>query len=76
MMIAGAIAHLAELAWHHPDLIVTYPRVTVRLTTHDAGGISDYDFALARRIEALVGWRPTDDGLPGLPAGPAHRYLA
>ena len=78
MMIAGAIGHLAELAWHHPELVVTYPSVTVRLTTHDAGGITDLDFALAAKIEALVTWTPQADGaspLPGLPTDARYDYL-
>ncbi len=77
LMIANAIGHLAELAWHHPDLIVTYPSVTVKLVTHDAGGISDLDFALAGKIEELVTWSPKLDAppLPGLPSGQAHVYL-
>ena len=74
LMIANAIGHLAELAWHHPDLIVTYPSVTVQLVTHDAGGITDLDFALAAKIEALVTWKP-DAPLPGLPGGAGMAYL-
>jgi dihydroneopterin aldolase len=68
MMVANAIAHLAESAWHHPDLALSYPSVTVRLTTHDAGGITDKDFALAARIEALLG-----EADPATP--PAQRLL-
>ncbi len=77
MMVANAIGHLAELAWHHPDLVVTFPAVTVRLVTHDVDGISHRDLSLARRIEALVRWRPTDadEGLTGLPDDPAMVYL-
>jgi pterin-4a-carbinolamine dehydratase len=69
LMVANAVGHLAELAWHHPDLLVTYPAVTVRLTTHSAGGVTEKDFSLARRIEQWVGWRPgaEDPGLEGLP---------
>ncbi len=74
LMIANAIGHLAEVAWHHPDLIVTYPSVTVKLVTHDVGGISDLDFALAAKIEALVAWVP-EAPLPGLPAGARFDYL-
>ena len=74
LMIANAIGHLAEVAWHHPDLIVTYPSVTVKLVTHDVGGISDLDFALAAKIEALVAWVP-EPPLPGLPAGARFAYL-
>jgi 4a-hydroxytetrahydrobiopterin dehydratase len=58
LMVVNAIGHLAEVAWHHPDLAVSYARVTVRLMTHDAGGITDKDFELARKIEEVVMWRP------------------
>jgi 4a-hydroxytetrahydrobiopterin dehydratase len=49
LLLAGAIGYLAEAGWHHPELILTYPRLTVRLQTHDAGGVTDKDFELARR---------------------------
>jgi 4a-hydroxytetrahydrobiopterin dehydratase len=39
-------------------MAVSYARVTVRLMTHDAGGITDKDFELARKIEEVVMWRP------------------
>jgi 4a-hydroxytetrahydrobiopterin dehydratase len=58
MQYANAIGHLAEAADHHPDLLVTWPRLEVRLMTHDAGGITDKDFTLAAEIERLIGWRP------------------
>lgn len=54
MLLVGAIAYLAESADHHPDLVVTWPRVTVKLVTHDAGGISERDVALAAQIEATL----------------------
>jgi 4a-hydroxytetrahydrobiopterin dehydratase len=54
MLVVGAIAFLAESADHHPDLIVTWPRVTVKLSTHDAGGLTKKDFDLARRIDETV----------------------
>lgn len=71
LMVANAIGHLAEVAWHHPDLLVTFPAVEVRLQNHDAGGITDKDFELARRIEELVLWQPgAEEGpLEGIPAG-------
>ena len=77
LMVANAVGHLAELAWHHPDLLVTYPAITVRLTTHSAGGITERDFSLARRIEQWVGWRPgaEDPGLEGLPDEPQLAYV-
>src|SRR5258706_8469570 len=49
------VADLAEDAGHHPDIIIKYSRVTLRLSTHDEGGITDKDFRLARRVDALVG---------------------
>ncbi len=58
LMVVNAVGHLAEVAWHHPDLAVSYASVTVRLMTHDAGGITDKDFELARKIEEVVMWRP------------------
>ena len=43
----------AEAAGHHPDIAVSYNRVTVSVTTHDAGGLTQMDFDLARVISAL-----------------------
>ena len=54
----GAIVRIAfdaETLGHHPDLTWTYTRVGISLTTHDAGGLTDLDFALATRIEAVLG---------------------
>lgn len=49
------IAQLAEAAGHHPDILLTYPRVKVSLITHDAGdALTDADFALADAIEKIV----------------------
>ena len=68
LMVANAVGFLAEAAWHHPDVLVTYPRVTVRLRTHEADGITDKDFDLAQRIESLLTWRPAEgDALTGPP---------
>ncbi len=47
------VALLAEKADHHPEWCNTYNRVTIRLTTHDAGGLSEKDIALAQAIDAL-----------------------
>lgn len=55
LLLANAIGHLAELAWHHPDLVVRYGGLTVRLRTHSADAITEKDFALARRIEEWWG---------------------
>ena len=58
LMLVNAIGYLAEAAYHHPDLSVTWARVTVKLSTHSAGGITAKDFALARKIEDVALWRP------------------
>ncbi len=78
MMVANSVAHLAEAAWHHPDLSVSWDKVEVALSTHDVGGISERDFELARKIEDVVCWRPGRDGgaLEGTPADPRFAYVA
>lgn len=55
LLLVNAIGYLAERADHHPDLLASYASLEVRLSTHSAGGITDKDFALAGRIEALAG---------------------
>jgi 4a-hydroxytetrahydrobiopterin dehydratase len=49
-----AIGVLADNANHHPDVDLRYPSVTVRLTTHQIGGLSDLDTSLAREISTLA----------------------
>lgn len=58
LMVINTIGHLAEAAWHHPDILASFNRVEVRLQTHDAGGITDKDFDLAAKIEEVVQWQP------------------
>jgi 4a-hydroxytetrahydrobiopterin dehydratase len=48
------VAMLAEKADHHPDWSNVYNRVDIALTTHDAGGLSHRDVALAKAIDALL----------------------
>jgi 4a-hydroxytetrahydrobiopterin dehydratase len=69
MMAANAVAHLAEAAWHHPDIHLSYASLEVRLSTHTAKGITAKDYALASKIEALVFWQPGKEGgaLEGTP---------
>ena len=57
LMVVNTVAHLAEAAWHHPDLAVSYAFVIVKLQTHSAKGITDKDFELARKIEGVIQWR-------------------
>jgi 4a-hydroxytetrahydrobiopterin dehydratase len=49
----GAAAGLAEDAWHHPEMTITWGEVEVRLTTHDAGGITEKDIDLAERLDGI-----------------------
>ncbi|HYG90667.1 MAG TPA: 4a-hydroxytetrahydrobiopterin dehydratase [Azospirillum sp.] len=69
LMVINAVGHLAEAAWHHPDLTASYAWVEVRLKTHTAKGITDKDFQLARKIEEVVQWQPAKEGgaLEGTP---------
>ena len=58
MLAAGAVAHPAEAAWHHPELVPNYPSPEVRLNTTDAGGVTDKDSNWRRAmIEQVIGWR-------------------
>jgi len=51
MEFVNKVADAAEAAQHHPDILVRYNKVTLTLTTHDAGGITDSDFSLALRAD-------------------------
>src|ERR1700740_2105496 len=57
LMVINTVGHLAEAAWHHPDITASYAWVEIRLMNHAAKGISDKDFELARKIEETVLWR-------------------
>ena len=50
---ASGAAGLAEEAFHHPELTINWREVEVRLTTHDAGGITTNDTELAARFDEL-----------------------
>jgi 4a-hydroxytetrahydrobiopterin dehydratase len=50
----SSVALLAEAMGHHPEWSNVYNRVTIALTTHDAGGISALDFTLAKKIAEIV----------------------
>jgi 4a-hydroxytetrahydrobiopterin dehydratase len=54
MNLVNRVADLAEEANHHPDILITYDKVTFTLRSHDTGGITDRDFDLAARIEAIA----------------------
>ena len=51
MKFVNAVAELAEQAQHHPDVDIRWNKVTLAFTTHDAGGLTEKDFELARQID-------------------------
>ncbi len=78
LMVVNTVGHLAEAAWHHPDLTVSYAFVTVKLMKHAAKGITDKDFELAKKIEEVVAWRPQlakGSALEGTPDDPRLKYI-
>ncbi len=48
------LAEIAEEAQHHPDITIKHTKVTLKLTTHDAGGVTELDVELAQRVDNLV----------------------
>jgi len=78
LMVVNTVGHLAEAAWHHPDLNVSYAFVTVKLQNHAAKGITDKDFELAKKIDEVIMWQPAldEDGpLEGTPEDPRFKYV-
>lgn len=78
LMVVNAIGHLAEAAWHHPDLAVSYAAVAVKLMNHSAKGITNKDFELAQKIEDMVMWQPAKQpgsALEGTPDDARHAYI-
>jgi 4a-hydroxytetrahydrobiopterin dehydratase len=53
LAFVNAVGGLAEAANHHPDIDIRWNTVTLRLTTHDAGGLTTKDVDLARAIDAI-----------------------
>ncbi len=51
VVFVNAVAQLAEVANHHPDVDIRYSDITLSLVTHDAGGITEKDVALVRQVE-------------------------
>ncbi len=54
MSFVNQVAELAEAHQHHPDIMIRYSKVTLTLTTHDAGGITERDFVLAQATDGFV----------------------
>lgn len=78
LMVVNTVGHLAEAAFHHPDLVVSYAFVTVKLMNHAAKGITDKDFELAKKMEEVVMWQPglePDGALEGTPEDPRFKYI-
>ena len=63
LMAVNMVGHLAEAAFHHPDLTVSYAFVIVKLMNHAPKGTTNKDFELAHKIEEVIQWQPgkTDD---------------
>ena len=71
--LVAAIGYLAEAAWHHPDLNVGYAKVTVKLQTHRVRGITHSDVELAKRIQEVAVWQPSEGAaLEGFPKRWVH----
>ncbi len=77
LMVVNTIGHLAEAAFHHPDLAVSYAFVVVKLKNHEAKGITHKDFELAEKIEAVIMWQPAQEqsALTGTPDDPRFKYI-
>ncbi|MGH8509649.1 MAG: 4a-hydroxytetrahydrobiopterin dehydratase [Gammaproteobacteria bacterium] len=78
LMVVNTVGHLAEAAFHHPDLTVSYAFVIVKLMNHAAKGITNKDFDLANKIEQVVMWQPGKEegsALEGTPDDPRFKYI-
>ena len=78
LMVVNTIGHLAEAAWHHPDLTVSYAFVIVKLVTHSAKGVTDKDFMLAKKIESVIQWDAKAESggiLEGTPEDQRFKYI-
>ena len=77
LMVINTIWHLAEAAWHHPDISASYAFVIVKLQNHAAKGITQKDFSLAEKIESVIQWNPSteDNTLEGTPEDPRFKYI-
>ena len=54
MGFVTSVALLSEKGNHHPDIDIRWNKVTLVLSTHSEGGLTEKDFALATKIEALI----------------------
>ena len=72
LMLANTIGHLAEAAWHHPDLSLGFAQVTVKLQTHRVRAVTYSDVELAAKIDEVVLWKPAGGALEGFPKKWVH----
>jgi 4a-hydroxytetrahydrobiopterin dehydratase len=77
LMVITTVGHLAEAAFHHPDITASYAFVIVKLMNHAAKGVTDKDFELAKKIEEVIQWQPGKEGgsLEGTPDDPRFKYI-
>ncbi len=78
LMVVNTVGHLAEAAFHHPDLTVSYAFVIVKLMNHAAKGVTNKDFELAKKIEEIILWQPGKEegsALEGTPDDPRFKYI-
>ena len=77
LMLVNTVGHLAEAAWHHPDLTVSYAFVIVKLMNHAAKGVTNKDFALAKKMEEVIKWNQaeTEPDLEGVPNDQRFAYV-
>ncbi len=54
MFLVNAVAHMADLEGHHPDVSFGYNTLTISYTTHEAGGLTRNDFICAKKVDAMV----------------------
>ncbi len=54
IVFVNRVAEAAEKADHHPDILIRYNKVTLTISTHDAGGITEKDFDLAERADSFL----------------------
>ncbi len=67
LALANAIGEIAEAQMHHPDLLVSWGRLTVTLFTHAIDGLHENDFIMAARIDELLAAEQPGDAARGRP---------
>lgn len=79
MIFVNAVAKVAEEENHHPDINIVWNKVTLTLSTHSAGGLTDLDFSMADKLNTLLNLTPCNgfqlfpDRLSGSAQGPTRQ---